>query len=91
MLRQAVAKIEQKKPSPALSLLRLASFREGKAVQMMHVGPYADEPKTLSSMEAFVSAKGYRYSGKHHEIYLGDPRRAKPEKLRTILRYPVKK
>ena len=91
MLRQAIARLIEKKPGPALPLLRLAKFREGLVVQMMHIGPYAEEPRTVEIMKTAAAAAGYRVSGTHHEIYLGDPRRAKPEKLRTVLRYSVQK
>ena len=55
----------------------------------MHIGPYAEEPKTVERMHAFAKENGLAIRGKHHEIYLGDPRRAKPEKLRTVVRLPV--
>lgn len=58
-------------------------------MQIMHIGPYSEEPRTIAKMEAFAEENGYRKAGKHHEIYLGDPRRAKPERLKTILRQPV--
>jgi hypothetical protein len=69
----------------------LKRFREGLCVQALHVGPYADEPRTVARMEALATEQGYRLHGKHHEIYLGDPRRTKPEKLKTVLRHPVKR
>jgi hypothetical protein len=79
--------------STALHRLRLAKFDEGLCVQTMHVGPYATEPATLERMRAFMKDNGLRdrvgLGGKHHEIYLGDPRRAAPEKLKTVLRHPV--
>jgi hypothetical protein len=56
----------------------------------MHIGPYADEPATLEKMDAFAEDNGYELHGRHHEIYLGDPTRAKPENLKTILRHPIK-
>lgn len=91
MFREALQELGIKRPNPALERMRLVTFREGLCVQTMHVGPYSTEPETLARMESFASERGYRSSGKHHEIYLGDPRRAKPEKLRTILRHPVEK
>ena len=81
--------------SPALSNLRLANFEEGLCVQVMHIGPYATEPATVERMRAFAQENGYRdlvgSGGKHHEIYLGDPRKADPAKLKTVLRHPVEK
>jgi hypothetical protein len=80
--------------SPFLSKLKLGYFEEGLAVQMMHIGPYAAEPATLQTMLALAAEEGYHdrvgLGGKHHEIYLGDPRKAKPEKLKTVLRHPIK-
>ncbi len=81
--------------SPALSRLRLVDFEEGLCVQTMHIGPYATEPATVEQMRAFAQGNGYRDcvgpGGKHHEIYLGDPRKADPAKLKTVLRHPVEK
>ena len=81
--------------SPALEKLRLESFTEGLCVQTMHIGPYATEPATLEKMRQFMQEHGYEdlvgKGGKHHEIYLGDPRKAAPEKLKTVLRHPVQK
>jgi hypothetical protein len=89
MVEEALAELKSKKPNPALDKLRFERFREGPAIQIMHIGPYADEPRSLAKMEAYAEEHGYRYHGKHHEIYLGDPRRAKPENLKTVLRHPV--
>jgi hypothetical protein len=57
----------------------------------MHLGPYADEPATIARMDAFAQEHGYLMHAKHHEIYLGNPMRADPEKLKTILRHPIRK
>jgi len=91
MFQEALGELEQKKPSPALGKLRFETFEEGLCMQIMHIGPYADEPATIEKMMAFAGENGCEISGKHHEIYIGDPRRAKPEKLKTVLRYPVRK
>jgi len=86
---------KKKGDSPALSKLRLANFEEGLCVQVMHIGPYATEPATIERMRAFALENGYRdnvgLNGKHHEIYLGDPRKADPAKLKTVLRHPLEK
>jgi len=74
----------------AVAQVRLERLAEGRCVQMLHVGPYADEGPTMDAMLAFAKAKGLRFTGKHHEIYRSDPRRVKPAKLRTILRHPVR-
>ena len=91
MYQEALQKLKEKKDSPALARLRFESFQEGLCVQIMHIGPYSEEPQTLERMQAFADENGYVYRDKHHEIYLGDPRRAKPDKLKTILRHPVEK
>ena len=86
---------KKKGDSPALSKIRLANFEEGMCVQTMHIGPYATEPATIERMRAFAFENGYQDNvgpnGMHHEIYIGDPRKAAPEKLKTVLRHPLKK
>jgi hypothetical protein len=90
MFQDALNQLRKKKgDQPAFSRTRLESFREGLSMQTMHIGPYAKEPITIAKMDAFAQENGYRKRGKHHEIYLSDPRRAAPEKLKTVLRYPV--
>jgi len=91
MFQEALRQLEKKRPNPALARLRLERFREGLCIQVMHVGPYATEPATMARMRSFALEQGYRYRGLHHEIYLGDPRRSAPEKLKTVLRQPVQK
>jgi len=92
MFAEALDQIRKKRgDSPALARLRLEEFREGLCVQTMHIGPYATEPATVEKMDAFARENGYNMSGKHHEIYLGNPLRAQPEKLKTILRHSVAK
>ena len=74
----------------ALGALRFQTLDEGLAVQTLHVGPYDDEAPVLAALhDDFIPAHALRMTGRHHEIYLSDPRRAAPEKLRTILRQPV--
>lgn len=96
IFEQGRAEVYRKRGTdPALSRLRLATFEEGACVQVMHIGPYADEPATVERMKAFACESGYHdlvsRGGKHHEIYLGDPRKADPAKLKTVLRHPVEK
>ncbi len=93
---EARAEVRRKRgDTPALSHLRLAHFEEGLCVQVMHIGPYATEPATVDRMKAFAHENGYVDSvglgGKHHEIYMGDPRKGDPAKLKTVLRHPVKR
>jgi hypothetical protein len=86
----AVAEVRRKKGgSDALDRLRLERWREGRSAQVMHVGPYAEERPTIERLHAFIAVQGARPRGAHHEIYLGDPRRADPAKLKTVLRQPV--
>ncbi len=76
--------------APALDILRLESLDEGLSVQTLHVGPYDDEGPVLEEMHhRFIPEQSLAMTGRHHEIYLSDPRRAAPERLRTILRQPV--
>jgi hypothetical protein len=86
---------KKKGDSPYLPQLRLEKFEEGICMQTMHIGPYATEPATVEAMRTFALENGYQdcvgLGGKHHEIYLGDPRKADPAKLKTVLRHPVEK
>ncbi len=83
--------VKVKKPNPALDKLRLENFEEGKAVQIMHLGPYATEKEDVDLMHDFIEKQGYKPHGKHHEIYLSDPRRGDPAKIKTIVRHPITK
>ncbi|HES76244.1 MAG: GyrI-like domain-containing protein [Anaerolineae bacterium] len=91
MFEQAVAEVEKKKGLLALSKLRLKRYHEGLSAQIMHIGSYDDEGPILNKMHhEFISQHGYAEAGKHHEIYLGDPRKVAPEKLKTVLRQPIR-
>ncbi|MBT3322983.1 MAG: hypothetical protein HN392_11940 [Anaerolineae bacterium] len=88
----AVEKVRKKKNPAALGLVRIESYTEGLSVQIMHVGSYDDETPVLAKMHSeFIPSNGFVERGKHHEIYLSDPRRVAPEKLKTVLRQPVEK
>ena len=76
-------------PRPGLALVRREVFDEGECAQILHTGPYADEGPTHARLMEFIAAKGRVVRGSHHEIYLSDPRRVDPAKMRTILRYAV--
>ena len=96
LFEEALTQLRKKRGDlPEFTRLRLETFEEGLCVQTMHVGPYATEPETLERMHIFMEEQGYRdlvgQGGKHHEIYLGDPRRTAPERLKTVLRHPVMK
>jgi hypothetical protein len=90
LFAEALVKLRKKKGEmEAFFRLRLEAFHEGLSVQMLHLGPYAAEPATVEKMDAFIQAEGLQKRGHHHEIYLGDPMRSDPAKLKTILRHPV--
>ena len=90
MFAQAVAEVQKSKALPALSKMRLARYAEGLSVQILHIGSYDDEGPTLARLHReFIPQNGYVEAGKHHEIYLSDPRKVAPEKLKTVLRQPV--
>jgi hypothetical protein len=89
LFEEAIAQVKEKKNPAALPLLRLERYHEGLSVQIMHIGPWAEEAPTIEKLHAFAQEKGYRLRGKHHEIYLSDPRRTAPEKLKTVVRQPV--
>lgn len=91
----AKAGLLKKKPHIDFSNTRLVTWEEGLCAQVMHIGPYDNEPATIAMLNDFVDQNGYitdiTDDRPHHEIYLGDPRKTAPEKLRTVLRHPVKK
>ena len=92
MVEEAVRQVGKKKDLRALPKLRLETYHEGLAVQIMHIGSYDDEAPTLARLHSeFMPENGYEEAGKHHEIYLGDPRKVAPEKLKTVLRQPVRR
>jgi len=86
---QAVVAAKAKKGLAALDLIRFERYDEGRAAQILHVGSYATEKPTIDKLHAFIAEQGVTIMGKHHEIYLSDPNRTAPEKLKTIIRYPI--
>lgn len=91
LVTRVCEELKLKKDLPALSKLRFEHFQEGLSAQVMHIGSYAAEKPTIEKLHTYINEHGYEFNGKHHEIYLGDPRRAAPEKLKTVLRQPVKR
>ena len=89
LVEQTVREVAQKKQLSAAAEVRLQRYLEGASAQILHLGPYADEGPTIARLHAFIQEHGREKRGKHHEIYLGDPRRTAPERLRTIIRQPV--
>jgi hypothetical protein len=89
IVEEAKAKVAKKNPSEAVTGVRLERFAEGRAAQVMHVGPYSAEAPTIAGLHSFIADRGYVRAGKHHEVYLSDPRRTAPGKMKTIIRQPV--
>ena len=85
--KEALVQVK-KKNLPAISKIRFELFHEGSAAQLMHIGPYSEEGPNLQKIHEAIKAGGHQLIGKHHEIYLGDPRKTAPEKLKTVLRQP---
>lgn len=87
------ASLSKKKPELVTSIARFENLTEGLCAQVMHIGSYDDEPPTVAALEKFIGSQGYRteMSGmrQHHEIYIGDPRKIAPEKLKTVIRHPI--
>ncbi|MBI5388628.1 MAG: GyrI-like domain-containing protein [Verrucomicrobia bacterium] len=88
-LDRAVATLLKKGKDQDVKEVVLETLIEGRCVQMLHVGPYDREGETIAVMKSFADSRGLKFAGPHHEIYLSDPRRVAPEKLKTILREPV--
>ena len=91
LLIDAKEELKKKKDPAALDKVRLETYHEGLSAQILHVGPYAKEGPTVKKLNDFIKDNGYILHGKHHEIYLSDARRTSPEKLKTILRQPMRK
>lgn len=95
MINIAISITKEKKPelSDLLPKLRLEKYKEGKAAQIMHIGPYSEEGPTVQKVHDFIKKEGGSFNGhdkKHHEIYLSDPRKANPATMKTIIRQPFK-
>jgi len=95
IIKQAIEEVEVKKNPEALSKIRFESLDEGLAAQIMYIGPYSEEGPSVEKLHSFIHENGYEYYGnipsqKHHEIYISDMRRTKPERLKTIIRQPIK-
>ena len=89
LIDAAIAEVGKQKNLPALPKLRRQQFAEGSCAQVLHIGPFSEEGPTIRRLHEFIEAKAVR-SGKHHEIYLSDIRRADPAKWKTIIRQPMK-
>ncbi|MFX0087121.1 MAG: GyrI-like domain-containing protein [Candidatus Hodarchaeota archaeon] len=89
MVQEAIEEVKKKKNPVALPKLRFEQYNEGLSAQILYFGSYSDEGPTIERLHGFVKEQGYQLRGKHHEIYLSDPRRTKPERLKTIIRQPI--
>lgn len=89
VIDSAIAEVKVKKNLPALSKLRFENFAEGRCAQTLHIGPFSQEGPTIARVHRFIEEHGCALSGKHHEIYLSDIRRAAPAKWKTIVRQPM--
>ncbi len=90
IVKNAKKEVLKKKSLDLIKKIMFEKINEGKCVQIIHIGPYATEPETIQKIKDFIKENGYTENGFHHEIYLSDPRKTLPEKLKTILRQPIK-
>lgn len=89
MFKKALEQVGKKKNLLALSKMKFEDFHEGLSAQIMHIGPYSAEGPTIKKLHNFIREKGYELRGRHHEIYLSDPRKSAPKKMKTIIRQPI--
>lgn len=89
MVEKAMEDVKRKKSPVSLPLIRFETFKEGKAAQILHIGPFSEEGPTIERVHSYIENNGSQRIGKHHEIYLSDIRRAAPEKWKTIVRQPM--
>ncbi len=88
LFEEARGQVGKKRGPAAVSGVRLETFREGRAAQVLHRGPYAEEWPAIVRVHRFIAGLGAKPAGRHHEIYLNDPSRTAPENLRTVIRQP---
>jgi hypothetical protein len=89
LAKEAIERVIEAKNPAAGDRIRFEVFDEGHSAQIMYRGPFADEGPTIQRLHAFIAEQGYALAGRHHEIYLTDPRRTAPERMRTLIRQPV--
>ncbi|MEM2111383.1 MAG: GyrI-like domain-containing protein [Candidatus Bathyarchaeia archaeon] len=90
MVEKAKEEVFKKKSMELIKKINFEKIKEGKCVQILHIGPYSTEPGSLAKMNNLMEEKNLVHNGPHHEIYLSDPRKVTPEKMKTVLRQPVK-
>jgi hypothetical protein len=91
IFEEAKVKLIKKKDPKHIDDASFDIYKEGSCAQIMHIGPYKDEAPTIRTLHDFFKEKGFTFNGKHHEIYLSDPRKCDPAKMKTIIRQPIKK
>ena len=91
IVEKVLVSAKKKKANALLDEIRFERYIEGFSVQIVYTGAYANEAPTIAEMHKYIRDNGYQSNGKHHEIYLGDPRKTSPERLQTILRQPIRK
>ena len=89
MVQSAIDEVKLKKKLPGIDKLRFDSFTEGRCAQTLHIGPFSEEGPTIERVHSFIDEQGNELTGKHHEIYLTDIRRAAPENWKTVIRQPM--
>jgi Uncharacterized conserved protein len=93
VFQSAKETLKKKKPDLDTGKAQLFTFEEGLCAQIMHLGPYDEEPATIAKLNAFIEASGHKPDfndiRRHHEIYLGNPRKTAPENLKTVIRHPI--
>lgn len=90
MMVSVQPEVAKKKKNELIHEISFEKITEGRCVQIMHIGPYLTEPETINKLMAFIDESGLFVDGLHHEIYLSDPRKTEPSKMKTLIRYPVK-
>ncbi len=90
MVKKAIEEAGKKKQLAAIAKIRFETLHEGLCAQIMHIGPYSSEAPTIQKIHDYMKENGYTFAGKHHEIYLSDPRKTAPEKLKTVIRQPIR-
>ena len=91
MVEKAIGEVRRKKKPAASDKVKFEPLAEGKAAQIMHIGPYSAERPNIVKLHSFISGAGHSFDGmkqKHHEIYISDPRKSAPDRLKTIIRQP---
>ncbi|MGJ5816368.1 GyrI-like domain-containing protein [Paludibaculum fermentans] len=90
-VRETAVKLIEKGKTESVQRIELVTRKEGRCLQALHVGPYDQVAETIAILKQFADENGLELVGPHHEIYLSDPRRTAPERLKTVVRYPVRK